>query len=115
MTMSKDKKSQLNLRAVLRAIDHRDRKYLERLTAEERALYKAYTMMRYASSVHGDQAHQEYYIEMVNKCVNKHFWALNKHPELQWLLTAMVGSGHEHYHPWLPPLKSKNKEVDNEE
>jgi hypothetical protein len=48
---------------------------------------------------------------MVNDLVNHNFNVVSKHPELQWKLLSMCGTGKKQYHPWIAPPKGikKNK------
>jgi len=77
------------------------------LSDEQVKAFSAWMMMRYASSVQGDKAAD--YLYMVNECVNKNFMDLSKHPELQWLLFTLCGSGKKEYHPYIKPPGGKKK------
>lgn len=94
------------LRNGMKAIDFRNKDYYDRIDDHERSLYSPYMIMRYASSVSGDQFYQEHYVEMINECVNKHLWTLSgKHKKLCWMLTSMCGSLKQQFHPWVKPMK----------
>ncbi len=96
-----EKKKFLDSKALLRSLDRRDKDFYKRLSPEDRKLFSAFLMMRFASSVDGDRFFQEHYVESVNELVNKNFWTLSKHPELQWKLLSMCGATQQMYHPYL--------------
>lgn len=94
------------LRNGMKAIDFRNKDYYDRIDDHERSLYSPYMIMRYASSVSGDQFYQEHYVETINECVNKHLWTLSgKHKKLCWMLTSMCGALKQQFHPWVKPMK----------
>ena len=101
------KKPQIPLNDVMLAIDKKNRGWYNNLTDEQVKAFSAWMMMRYASSVQGRNAAD--YLFMVNECVNKNFSDLSKHPELQWLLFTICGSGKEEYHPYIKPPTSRKK------
>lgn len=104
--MEKNKRKFFELRNGLKAVDFRNKDYYDRIDDHERSLYSPYMIMRYASSVSGDQFFQEHYVEMVNECVNKHLFTLSgKHKKLCWILTAMCGALKQQFHPWIKPMK----------
>lgn len=50
----------------------------------------------------------------INERLNKHFFAVNRHPKLQWLMATSVSPGMgTHRHQWIAPKKkdSANNEV----
>ena len=101
------KKPQIPLNDVMLAIDKKNRDWYDNLSDEQVKAFSAWMMMRYASSVQGDKAAD--YLYMVNECVNKNFMDLSKHPELQWLLFTLCGSGKKEYHPYIKPPGGKKK------
>lgn len=101
------KKPQIPLNDVMLAIDKKNRGWYNNLTDEQVKAFSAWMMMRYASSVQGGNAAD--YLFMVNECVNKNFMDLSKHPELQWLLFTICGSGKKEYHPYIKPPGGKKK------
>ena len=101
------KKPQIKLANVMLAIDKRNRDWYNNLSDDQVKAFSAWMMMRYASSVQGDKAVD--YLYMVNECVNKNFMELSKHPELQWLLFTLCGSGKKEYHPYIKPPGGKKK------
>ena len=101
------KKPQIPLANVMLAIDRKRRDWYDSLTDEQVKAFSAWMMMRYASSVQGSNAAS--YLFMVNECVNKNFSDLSKHPELQWLLFTLCGSGKKEFHPYIKPPTSRKK------
>jgi len=101
------KKPQIPLKEVMGALDKKDKGWYNRLTAEQKKTFSAWMMMRYASSVQGRNA--EHYVLMVNEFVNQNFSDISKHPELQWLLMSICGSGKVEFHPYIKPPNAKKK------
>ena len=101
------KKPQIPLADVMLAIDRKNRAWYDNLSDEQVKAFSAWMMMRYASSVQGGNAAS--YLFMVNECVNKNFSDLSKHPELQWLLFTLCGSGKKEFHPYIKPPTSRKK------
>ncbi len=101
------KKPQIPLADVMLAIDRKNRSWYDNLNDEQKKAFSAWMMMRYASSVQGGNAAS--YLFMVNECVNKNFMDLSKHPELQWLLFTLCGSGKKEFHPYIKPPGSRKK------
>ena len=101
------KKPQIPLADVMLGIDRKNRSWYDNLSDEQKKAFSAWMMMRYASSVQGAPAAS--YLFMVNECVNKNFMDLSKHPELQWLLFTLCGSGKKEYHPYIKPPTSRKK------
>lgn len=96
-----EKKKFLDLKPLLRSIDVRDKQYYANLSPEDKKLFSSFLVMRYASSVDGDQFFQEHYIDSVNTMVNMNFWSLSKHPGLQWKLLSMCGATKQMFHPYI--------------
>ena len=88
------------------AFDRKDRAYYDKFTDEQRKKFSTYLMLRYGASVTGDITLQSYYLMATNQRVNKHFFDLNRHPKLQWLMCTSVSPdmGNK-YHYWLPAKK----------
>ena len=90
----------------MRQLDLKNRQFYNELTAEERKKFSNFLMIRWGSSVQGPRELQEYYIQSCNHYVNKHFFALGKHPGLQWLCATAVSPGMgSHRHQWIAPNK----------
>ena len=101
------KKPQIPINDVMLAIDKRNRDWYNNLSDDQVKEFNAWMMMRFASSVQGAKA--EDYLYTVNECVNKNFMELSKHPELQWLLFTLCGSGRKEFHPYIKPPTSRKK------
>lgn len=101
--------NKLPLNKVLGAMDRKHKGFFDTLSDEEKKAFSPFLMNRYASSVKGDSALQEWWLIATNKRVNTNFFDLTKHPKLQWLLmtTASPGLGTA-YHEWIAGGKKKN-------
>jgi hypothetical protein len=65
-------------------------------------------MIRWGSSVQGSRDLQEFYVISTNERLNKHFFAVNRHPKLQWLMATTVSPGMgTHRHQWIAPKKKE--------
>jgi hypothetical protein len=65
-------------------------------------------MIRWGSAVHGSQDLQEFYLISCNERFNKHFFAINRHPQLQWLCATTVSPDLGiHRHQWIAPKKKE--------
>ena len=94
--------------------DHKNRDFYDSLTDEERKKFSNYLMIRWGSSVQGSRELQEFYVISTNERLNKHFFAVNRHPRLQWLMATSVSPGlGPQRHQWIAPKKkdSANNEV----
>ena len=86
--------------------DRKNRAFYSELTDEERKKFSNYLMIRWGSSVQGSRDLQEFYVIATNERLNKHFFAVNKHPQLQWLMATSVSPGMgTHRHQWIAPKK----------
>lgn len=103
---SKKKESTLTLAMELPAMDFRDRDFYQNLSEEHKKEISLWILMRYMSS---SQNAAEQHLTIVNDVVNTNFAALSKHPELQWKLLALCGTGKKQFHPWIPPGKKAKK------
>ena len=97
----------LSIANEMMCFDRKDRKFYDSLTDEERKKFSNYLMIRWGSSIQGSRELQEYYVQSCNHYLNKRFFAINKHPKLQWLCATAVSPGMgTHRHQWIP-LKKK--------
>ena len=105
----------LNIANEMRAVDNKDRDFYKNLTDEERKKFSNYLMIRWGSSVQGSTELQQYYLLSCNENLNKHFFDLAQHPELQWLSATTVSPGMGTFrHDWIKQKKregSNNKAV----
>ena len=93
----------------MRCFDEKDRDFYDNLTDEERKKFSNYLMIRWGSSVHGSRELQEFYVVATNERLNKHFYAVNRHPRLQWLMATSVSPGMGvHRHQWIAPKKKES-------
>lgn len=98
----------LDIKRELLAVDTKNYNFYNELTDEERKSFSPYILMRYVSSSRGDPDIQEWFVEMVNECINKNHWDLSKHhKELLWKLFAVTGVGVSTYHPYLAAGKKE--------
>lgn len=77
----------------MRCLDLKQRDFYDSLTDEERKKFSNYLMIRWSSTVQGDANTQEYYVMSCNHYLNRHFFAVNRHPKLQWLMATAVSAG----------------------
>ena len=93
----------------MRCFDEKDRDFYDSLSDEERKKFSNYLMIRWGSSVHGSRELQEFYVVATNERLNKHFYAVNRHPKLQWLMATSVSPGMGvHRHQWIAPKKKES-------
>jgi hypothetical protein len=96
----------LNIHNEMAEIDRKRRDFYDNLTDEERKKFSNYLMIRWGSTVQGSQQLQEFYVLSVNENLNKHFFAINRHPKLQWLCATAASLGNATpRHAWIPPKK----------
>ena len=96
----------LNIANEMRQFDLKNRNFYNDLTDEERKKFSNYLMIRWGSSVQGSRELQEFYVIATNERLNKHFFAIGRHPKLQWLCATTVSPGMgTHRHQWITPKK----------
>lgn len=83
----------LNIRNEMREFDLKRRDFYSSLTDEERKKFSNYLMIRWGATVRGSQDMEEFYVISANERLNKHFFAVNRHPQLQWLMCTSVSPG----------------------
>ena len=92
----------LNIRNEMQQFDRKNRNFYDELTVEERKKFSNYLMLRWGSSVKANADFCKYYILSMNQNANKHFFTLNKHPKLQWLLMTCVSPNMGTFdHEWI--------------
>lgn len=104
--VTKKKESTLALATELSAMDFRKKDFYKELSPEHKKEISLWVLMRFMSSSQSMPAH---HLMMVNDLVNNNFSSLSKHPELQWRLLALCGTGKTQYHPWIPPMRGIKK------
>ena len=98
----------LSIQNEMMCFDRKDRDFYSSLTDEERKKFSNFLMIRWGSSVQGSAELQHYYLQSSNHYVNKHFFAINRHPKLQWLCATAVSPGlGTQRHQWIAPKKKE--------
>lgn len=88
--------------------DKKNRDFYDSLTDEEKKKFSNFLMIRYGSSVNGSTDLQHFYLVATNERLNKHFFAINKHPKLQWLCATTVSPDMgTQRHNWIAPKKKE--------
>jgi hypothetical protein len=96
----------LSIQNEMACFDRKDRNFYEDLTDEERKKFSNYLMIRWGSSVSGSRELQEFYVIATNERLNRHFFAMNAHPKLQWLMATSVSPDMGvQRHQWIAPKK----------
>jgi hypothetical protein len=86
--------------------DRKNRDFYSDLTVEEKKKYSNYLMIRWGSAVQGGRDLQEFYLISCNQRLNRHFFAINRHPQLQWLCATTVSPDlGTQRHVWIAPKK----------
>ena len=98
----------LNIANEMKQFDLKNRDFYDELTPEERKKFSNFLMIRWGSSVQGSRELQEFYVISTNERLNKHFFTVNKHPKLQWLMATSVSPGMGSLkHQWISPKKKE--------
>jgi hypothetical protein len=96
----------LSINNEMAVFDRKDRKFYDSLTDDEKKKFSNFLMIRYGSSVQGNTMEQAVYLLSCNENLNKHFFAINRHPKLQWLCATAVSPGWgTKRHQWIAPKK----------
>ena len=101
----------LDIMSVLEAIDKNNKEFYANLTEEEQKAFVPKVIMRWLSTVSDNNPNKEYYLLATNDLVNVGMWDLNKHPELQYLLMTIAGTGKKQYHQWVPSKNTENSKT----
>lgn len=105
MTEIKEKK--LDIFDELENADMKNYQFYGNLEPELQKQFSPLVMMRWLSSVTDNSPYVDYMVVMTNEFVNVDFWSLQKHPELQWKLMALCGTGRKLRHNWIPMVKKR--------
>jgi hypothetical protein len=98
----------LSIQNEMMQFDRKTRDFYDSLSDEERKKFSNYLMIRWGSAVQGSTELQEFYLVATNERFNKHFFALSRHPKLQWLTATTVSPGMgTHRHQWIAPKKKE--------
>ena len=98
----------LSIQNEMAQFDRKNRDFYDELSDEERKKFSNYLMIRWGSAVQGSRDLQEFYLIATNERFNKNFFAINRHPKLQWLTATTVSPDMgTHRHPWIAPKKKE--------
>jgi hypothetical protein len=98
----------LSIQNEMTQFDRKNRDFYNELSDEERKKFSNYLMIRWGSSVQGSRDLQEFYLIATNERFNKNFFAINRHPKLQWLTATTVSPDlGTHRHTWIAPKKKE--------
>ncbi len=98
----------LSIQNEMMQFDRKNRNFYSELTDEERKKFSNYLMIRWGSAVQGSTDLQEFYLVSTNERLNKHFFDINRHPQLQWLCATTVSPDMgTHRHTWIAPKKKE--------
>jgi hypothetical protein len=96
----------LSIQNEMTQLDCKNRDFYNELSDEERKKFSNYLMIRWGSAVQGSRDLQEFYLIATNERFNKNFFAINRHPKLQWLTATTVSPDlGTHRHVWIAPKK----------
>lgn len=103
-----DMSDKLSIANEMSQFDRKNRRFYDELTDEEKKKFSNFLMIRYGSSVQGSRELQEFYLIATNERLNKHFFAINRHPKLQWLSATTVSPDMgSQRHQWIAPKKKE--------
>jgi len=98
----------LSIHNEMAQFDNKNREFYNSLTDEEKKKFSPYLMIRWGSSVNGSIDLQHFYLVATNERLNKHFFAINRHPKLQWLCATTVSPEMGILrHNWIAPKKKE--------
>ena len=98
----------LSINNEMAQFDRKNRAFYDELTVDEKKKFSNFLMIRYGSSVQGSRDLQEFYLIATNERLNKNFFAINRHPKLQWLAATTVSPGMgTQRHQWIAPKKKE--------
>ena len=98
----------LSIANEMQQFDNKNREFYATLDDEERRKFSNYLMIRWGSAVQGSRDLQEFYVIAANERLNRHFFAVNRHPRLQWLCATTVSPGlGTQRHVWIAPKKKE--------
>ena len=98
----------LSIQNEMTQFDRKNRDFYNELSDEERKKFSNYLMIRWGSAVQGSRDLQEFYLIATNERFNKNFFAINRHPKLQWLTATTVSPNMgTHRHQWIAPKKKE--------
>lgn len=93
--------------------DRGNKDFYANLEPELQKQFSPLVAMRWFSAVPDSSAYKDYTLILVNEMLNVDFWSIKDHPELQWKLMALCGTGKVLRHQWIPmPKRRKISKVD---
>lgn len=103
----------IELKEKILAVDLGAKNLWDDMNDEQRKVLKneLWILNRYISNVKSsNREHQEHFVITVNEYYNKHWFSLQKHPKLLWMLLCMCnwGDGKTFYHEWIALGKKNN-------
>lgn len=100
---AREKSPKLAIGYEMARMDTKDRGFYDDLDEQEQKDFSTYLMLRWGSTISsGPPELQKYYVQSCNLQMNKHFWEMNKHPKLQWLMATTVSPGMgTQRHEWI--------------
>lgn len=102
----------LSIHNEMACFDRKHRGFYDELTDEERRKFSNYLMIRWGSAVTGSRDLQEFYVISTNERLNRHFFAVNRHPKLQWLMSTTVSPDlGVQRHQWIAPKKKDGSNI----
>lgn len=107
--------SKIELKEKIAAIDLNARDLWDEMDDTNRKTLKQefFILNRYISNVQGrNKDIKEHFVLAVNELYNKHYFLLQNHPKLLWLLLCMCSYNAEtvFYHEWIGFKKTQSKE-----
>jgi hypothetical protein len=111
--LAKDEKFEnvdVDLFAVLNALDTKDYGFYDRLTAEQKKKIVPFMLTHWMSAIKGSEGLARYYVMSVNEYANKHLFSefVQKHPKLQWMMLCSASPGvGKQFHQWIPHIREK--------
>lgn len=103
----------LTIASEMAAFDKKDKTFYQSLTEEEKKKFSTYLMLKFGGNVEGIPELQAWYLCATNERVNKNFFLLGRHPQLQWLLCTTVSPNmgvKKHY--WLASKKDSDNKTE---
>lgn len=91
----------------MRHADLKNKNFYSSLDPALQKQFSPIVAMRWFSTVPDNSQFKEYAIVMTNEILNIDFWSLKDHPELQWKLMAICGTGKSLRHQWIAMPKRK--------
>ena len=109
--LAKDEKFEnvdVDLFAVLAALDNKDYGFYDKLTDEQKKKIVPFMLTHWMSAIKGNTGLSSYYLMNTDYTANKHFFTVQQHPKLQWLMLCAASPGMgKQFHQWIPSISQK--------